>query len=303
MPLVLLLYALFASVFILAKFALQVTEPLFLIGVRMTLAGVLIALFLYGFQREKLRIKRKDLPHFILLGLTQIYLTNALEFWGLQYLTSFKTCFIYSLSPFASAFICWLAFSEKMNFKKGFGLVIGFLGFIPIFLYQTQEEVLSGALFSFSLAELAVMGAALSSVAGWILLKGLVFDKGYSPLLANGFAMGLGGVMALVHSFLRESWNPIPVTDLMSFILFGGALLIVSNLVCYNLYGYLLKRFSATFMSFAGFLTPLFTVLFGWIFLSEIPSTPFWISAIIVFSGLFLYYQEELVIKAPAQVS
>lgn len=303
MFLVLMLYALFASVFTLSKGALDTTEPFFLIGTRMTTAGLLMLGFLALFQPEKLKISKRDLTPLFLLGLLNIYLTNALEFWGLRYLTSFKTCFIYSLSPFASALIAWAFFKERMNVKKWMGLVIGFLGFIPIFLYQTQEEAISGSLFSFSWAELAVAGAALSSVVGWLLLKELIFDRGMSPLLANGFAMLLGGIGALAHSRMTESWDPLPVTDFPMFLFFGTALLIVSNLVAYNLYGHLLKRFSATFMSFAGFTTPLFTALFGWLFLDEVVALPFWISTFIVFIGLFLFYREELVFKGKAHVN
>lgn len=301
MFLVLALYALFASVFTFAKLALQVTEPLFLIGTRMTAAGLLMLLFLYFFRKNQLKIQKKDWTAFLLLGFLNIYLTNALEFWGLKYLTSFKTCFIYSLSPFASALLSWMAFSERMTMKKWMGLILGFVGFFPIFIYQTEAEAISGSWLSFSIAELAVVGAALSSVVGWILLKGLVFDKGYSPLLANGVAMLFGGTLALAHSSLIEPWDPVPVSDPLLFLTFAGILLVVSNLMAYNLYGVLLKRFSATFMSFAGFLTPLFAALFGWL-IGESISLPFWISSLVVFSGLFLFYQEELVRKAEQAV-
>lgn len=298
---VLILYGLFASVFTIAKLALQVTEPLFLIGARMTVAGLLMLSFLFFFRPKELRFKKEDAFALFFLGFMNIYLTNALEFWGLKYLTSFKTCFIYSLSPFASALLSWLAFAERMSVKKWGGLFIGFLGFTPIFLAQTTDEVLSGTFFSFSWAELAVMGAALSSVWGWVLLRGLVFDKGYSPIMANGVAMTLGGLMALIHSAGVENWDPLPVSDYARFIELGGALLIVSNLLGYNLYGALLKRFSATFMSFAGFLTPLFSALLGWLFLGETVAWPFWLSAAIVFTGLSLFYQEELfLLKRPA---
>ena len=72
------------------------------------------------------------------------------------------------------------------------------------------------------------------------------------------------------------------------------ALIIVSNLLAYNLYGALLKRFSATFLSFAGFSTPLITAFFGWAFIHETVSWGFIGCAVIVFIGLGLFYQEEL---------
>jgi drug/metabolite transporter (DMT)-like permease len=56
----------------------------------------------------------------------------------------------------------------------------------------------------------------------------------------------------------------------------------------------LLRRFTATFVSFAGFTTPLFTAILGWFFLGETVTMSFYLSTIVVFSGLYLFYQDEL---------
>ena len=80
----------------------------------------------------------------------------------------------------------------------------------------------------------------------------------------------------------------------MPFVECTIALIIISNFICYNLYGFLLKRFSATFLSFAGFITPLFSAFFGWFYLGELVPATFYASATVVFAGLFIFYQEEL---------
>ncbi len=301
MILVLVLYALFASIFTIGKTALEFSQPFFLIGTRMVLAGALILLYQWIFARDQLSIRKKDLWRVGVLGLIAIYLTNVCEFWGLQYLTSFKTCFIYSLSPFASAVLCYFLLKEKLTNKKWLGLIIGFVGFIPILMTQGGSEELSGQFFIFSWAEVAVIVAAVSSVYGWILLSQLM-KQGYSPLSVNGISMVLGGVLALIHSSLYEHWDPIPVMadKYLEFVECTVMLMVISNLLAYNMYGYLLKRFSATYMSFAGFTTPMFTVLFGWLFLGEVATAPFYISGVIVFIGLALFHQEELRLKYQA---
>lgn len=291
---VILLYALFASVFTIAKTGLEYSQPFFLVGSRMFLAGVLMLAYQYFFQREQFTFKKEHFWRVFRLALFNIYLTNVFEFWGLKYLTSFKTCFIYSLSPFVSALLSYFMFSEKMTGKKWLGLGIGFLGFLPILLNETAAEGETGHFFFLSWAEVAVMLAAICSVYGWILLKQLVQQNGYTPFMANGLSMLMGGALALTHSFFVEDWNPIPVTSYIPFLECGLLLILISNFICYNLYGYLLKRYSATFISFAGFTTPLFTALFGWLYLGEIVTWPFYLSAIIVFFGLFAFYQEEL---------
>lgn len=295
MILVLLLYTLFASIFTASKEALIHAKPLFLVGTRMMFAGAIMLIIQYVRKPETLRMGKPAWSKLLKLAFFNIYLTNVCEFWGLQYLTAFKTCFIYSLSPFVSALLSYLVFSEVLNKKKWLGLAIGFAGFIPILAVQTIQEESAGQLWIFSWAELAVIVAVFSSVYGWIILKQLVSTEKCSTLVANGFSMLIGGTVALCHSFAQETWDPIPITNFMPFFECTLFLIIISNGIGYNLYGHLLKRFSPTFMSFAGFaITPLVTALFGWIFHSEIATMSFYLSLGIVFVGLLIFYQEEL---------
>lgn len=294
MFLVVLLYALFASVFTIAKTGLEYAQPIFFVGSRMFVAGLLMLGYQYFFARDGFFIRKQDWLKVVALGLFNIYLTNIFEFWGLKYLTSFKTCFIYSLSPFVSALLSYFMFSEIMTPKKWLGLLIGFSGFIPILIAHTSDEDATGGLFFLSWAEISVMCAAVCGVYGWILLRKLVKEGGYSSFMANGLSMVIGGAAALTHSLATEQWDPIPVTEVLPFMECALLLIIISNLIAYNLYGYLLRHFTATFLSFAGFITPLFSAFFGWLYLGEVVTAPFYISAVIVFAGLFTFYQEEL---------
>lgn len=290
------MYAVWSSVFSLGKMTLQYCPPLFLTGARMFLAGLLLLGFLAIFKRSSFSLNRVQLFSILLLAFFSIYLTNALEFWGLQYLTAAKTCFIYSLSPFFAALFSYLHFNEKMNGRKWLGLGIGFLGFIPVLLTQTGSEELLNAFSFFSWPSLAIMGAALCSVYGWVILRLVVKDHAISPLMANGASMLFGGLLAFGHSFLVEGWNPLPFQlENISPVLKGTLLMtLVSNIICYNLYGFLLKRFTATFLSFIGLLSPIFASLNGLIFLNEPISWTILISTGIVSLGLWIVYHAEL---------
>jgi drug/metabolite transporter (DMT)-like permease len=221
----------------------------------------------------------------------------------LQYLTAFKTCFIYSLSPFLAALLSYFVFSEALSPKKWLGLFIGIAGISPVLIAQSSSEMQAGNFFIFSWPELALIVATLSSAYGWILLKQLVQENNFTPIMANGLSMLIGGVMALIHSGFVENWDPLPVTEFLPYFECAIALLVISNLICYNLYGSLLKRFSATFMSFAGFTTPVFTAILGWIFLGETITWLSVFSGIVVFFGLTVFYQDELnYVPKPAAV-
>jgi len=292
---VILLYALFASLFSLNKDTLNYSEPFFLIGSRMLFAGLLLVLHQFLFNRKNFNIKLPHLKYLFLLGFLNIYLTNIAEIWGLQQMVSAKACLIYSLSPFLAAIVAYFLLKERLTQKKWLGLCIGFMGLIPIFMSQSTSERTVNNMGFISLAEIALLTAVFCSVYGWTLLKKIISEYHYTPLLANGLSMTLGGILALMHSYISgEAWAPLPVTELKPFLQNTFWMCLISNIICYNLYGYLLKRYSATFMSFAGLITPFFASLFGWYFLGETITWHYFASIAIFSIGLTIFYQEEL---------
>ena len=183
-----------------------------------------------------------------------------------------------------------------MNSKKWIGMLIGFTGFIPVLTLQTGSEHLLKSFFLFSWPELAVMGAAIASVYGWVLLRLLVKNNQLSPLVANGFSMLIGGGMALTHSYFLDDWGPLPIIagGVIPFIQGTLILTFISNIICYNFYGYLLRKYTATFLSFVGLLSPIFASITGWLFLGEALSPVILLSTSIVILGLWIVYREEL---------
>ncbi len=294
--LVVVLYATWSSVFSLAKIALAFSPPIFLTGFRMLLASVLILGYLAIAKRSSFKVSLKQIISFAVLGFFSIYLTNILEFWGLQYLTAAKTCFIYSLSPFFAALFSYIHFREKMNTRKWLGMGIGLIGMVPVLVSQSGAEELLNAFSFLSWPSLAIMGAALASVYGWVLLRLLVKDSATSPMMANGASMLFGGALALTHSFFVDSWSPRPIVSgsFGSFLQITLLITLVSNIVCYNLYGMMLKRFTATFLSFMGLLSPIFASLHGWIFLGEPISWTIFLSTGVISLGLWIVYSAEL---------
>lgn len=293
---VVLMYGVWSSMFSLAKIALQYSPPIFLTGFRMLLGGAILIAYLLITKRSAFKLERKQWISIGCLAFFSIYLTNVLEFWALQYLTAAKACFIYSLSPFFAAFFSYLHFGETINRRKALGLGIGFLGIIPVLSLQTGGEELLNAFAIFSWPALAIIGAAMCSVYGWVLLRLIVKDHMVSPIMANGSSMLIGGMIAFGHSLFSEQWNPTPIVADTFIPFFGWILLMafISNILCYNLYGMMLKKFTATFLSFVGLLSPVFASLHGWVFLGEPLSWLIFLSTGIVCFGLWIVYSAEL---------
>lgn len=291
-----LLYATWSSFFVTGKMMLAFSTPLFLTATRMLLGGLLMVGYLLIRRRSEFKLTRSQWLSIGFLALFANFLTNILEFWGLQYLSAAKTCFIYSLSPFLAALFSYIHFREKMTKAKWIGLSLGFLGMTPVFMAQTGSEELLNAFAFFSWPTLAIVGASLFSVYGWVILRLVIKDNAVSPIMANGNSMLIGGAMALVASLLVDTWSPVPVVagKAGSFLTGTLGMTILYNIICYNVYGLMLKRFTATFLSFMGILSPIFASITAWLVLGESPSWQIFLSTGIVSIGLWIFYHAEL---------
>lgn len=311
MFLVILLYMLMASTFTFAKAALFYAPPILFIGVRMTLAGIMLLSYLWFRSPSHLRIERMHWHLIAQIILFHIYGAYILEFVGLRFVSSSKACLLYNLTPFITAFFSYLAFGTRLTSKQQIGLCIGFLGFIPMLFSASAQEMNSGSLLGISTGELLIIGSVCCAVQGWMVMKQLV-RSGYSPFAINGIGMLVGGLLAFITSLLVEgtphlvqqqgeltfplhTWlAQYSTSPLFMCTVYTILLIIIANIIGYNLYGYLLRTYSATFMSFAGFTAPLWAVVYGWLLLGETVTVWFFVSLSIVFYALYLFYQDEL---------
>jgi drug/metabolite transporter (DMT)-like permease len=290
---IVLLYALCASTFTISKWGLAYTAPLFFVAVRMILSGLLLGGYFvarYGIKFVNQISVRPEWFLFSQIVLFHIYLPYICDLCALTAISSVESAFIYNLSPFFSALFSYFWFNEHMTFKKWIGFGLGLAAFIPELFSGPVSELFS---FSHTIPRLMTLIAVISSSYGWIIVRSLV-KRGYSPIFINGFGMFFGGLASLLTSFMIESWTPFPVTQWVPFIQATILIIVVANILFYNLYGYLLEFYTATILSFAGFMCPLFAGLFGYIFLGETFSPLLLVSFCMVLIGLIIFYHEEL---------
>lgn len=294
MFLIVILYALFASSFTMGKALLGYTTPAFLLGSRMFIAGVILLTYQYFFAHEHFRFKKKHLFLYAQIVILGICITYYLRFWSLQYMASSKAAFLYNLAPFTTALYSYFFFQEKLTRLQWFGLAIGFFGLVPILISTSPSEAKFGEWFYLSWPEVTLLFSVATHSYSWVVVRKLIRDKSYSPMMVNGLSMTTGGFIALVGSLFFEGIFPVSGSPLWPFFVLLFLIILISNIICYNLYGYLLKKYTNTFLSFAGFLSPLFAAVYGWAFLQETITWHFYLSAVIVFIGLLLFYKDEI---------
>jgi drug/metabolite transporter (DMT)-like permease len=292
MTFIILLQALFATSFPIGKYLLNYAQPLFLSGTRFLLAGSILLAYQYRFSSINFTLKKKHLWIFAQIVFLGMYITYGLRLYALRELPIWKTSFFYNISPFLSALYAYFIFGERLSKKQWAGLMIGIFGMIPVLVSKSPAEATLSSFFSISYYEMALILSVSLHCYSWILIQKLIRYKNYPTSLVTGLSMACGGFLSLITSYIYE--GPFAISNPYNF--FSGLFLTVfiSNILCHNLYAELLKKYSATFLSFTSFLSPLFTALYGWAIFQEKISWHFYCSALIVLLGLYIFYQDEL---------
>ena len=298
MILILFMYSLFAASFTIAKILLSFLPPIFLIAVRMTIAG-LILLFMHCIMHKKLSIAQyhkiswrmiswSTIVWWVGFSIIHIVIPYVTEFIALESIAPSCSALIFNLTPFFSAFLSYVYFHELMTLKKWLGFLIGFFG-IAWFVQSQSVFCMDGNALAYGLVLISVFFGAL----GWIYVRILV-RSGYEPLLINGVAMLLAGLQSFGLAYVFEPLVQFDWSRLYLFLFWLTLIIILTNVIFYNLYAYLLKRYSVTLLSFMGCVIPLFTAFFDWLFLGIHVSHQFFFALLIAGFGVYLFYQEEL---------
>ena len=292
MLLVVLMYAVLAASFTVGKITLSYTNPYFLVGFRMVLAGSIFLLLQLLFNSKKFVLKKQDIGLFLYTSIFYIYLAFIPEYFALEKLSSSKVVILYSITPFIVAILAYFLAAEKLTRKKVIGMCIGLCGIIPILITHDLAG-LSRELFSVSIREVSLIVAIFAGAYGWFPVKKLM-GKGYSLPMINGITMLSGGVAALLTAFMIKGVFITHVFEWKPFLSWLLLLIFLANGIFYNLYGWLLNRYSFTLLSFAGFLCPIFGSLYGYYFLSEPITWHHFASLVLIGGGLSLFYSDEL---------
>lgn len=296
MFLVFVLYALLASTFIFSVEAVAYSQPVFLIGFRMIIAGCMLLGWQILKNKQALRVPRKDWGIFFKVSIFHIYLAFLLDFWSLQYLSALKANVIYATSPFVTALLAYFILKERLKPIQIIGMLVGTMSIIPVCLIPNAKACAGiGGLFSISLPELGLLGAVICSSYAWFIVKELM-NRGYGMVMINGIAMLVGGILSMITWLTKSSITGFipPVTNWPWFLVWIFALIVSANILFYNLYGWLLKYYSLTFIALAGFLSPSFGVMYEWLFMGGCITWHYAVSIGLVTLGLYIFYSGEL---------
>jgi len=295
MIIIILGFSLFAAAITANKFLLIFLSPAFFVAMRMICAGLLLFLIaVWRSKRLRFGYVKKDILTILLIALCTTFIPSFLKAYGLQYMVSSKSALIGALDPFVTAVYAYFLWSEKLTITKMIGMVVGFSGIVILLVTTSPLEEIAGSWGIISLPELTAFISMVVSRYGWIMARKLLRKNRYKPGELNAMLMMIGGTYSLILAFFLT----IPftfVTPLPSkFYWMFTFSVIVGNMIGYTIYTNFLKKYNLTLISLCGLSVPLFVHLYGPIILGEKLSLTFFISLVIVFTGMLIFQWDHI---------
>lgn len=236
----------------------------------------MVPLTLIHYRGNNLAIKWKDIPIFLGLSLSQVFVPNFLQNIGLEYTTASVSSVLQSTTPVFTLLLTLTLLKENIRWREITGVAIGLTGVV---LLSTGGNLanLSGSQFFGNILQVGVGASyAVSGIVGKVLLKK------YQPLyiVTMTFLLGGGLLTSFALVFERSEW---PVTLSNEVIL---ALLLLAFLYCLGLVSWynVLQRTRVFQLYVLLFLLPILAVVISVLVLSE----KFTLMDVI-FSGMVLF--------------
>ncbi|NEQ32197.1 MAG: EamA family transporter [Leptolyngbya sp. SIO4C5] len=205
--------------------------------------------------------------------------------------------------PLAVAVMARFLFGEQVGVFGWIGLGLGLVGIsllglpdewilnllqgIPFWQSWTPGSDMVGLLFQ--RGEWLMLLAALSMAVGTVLIRYVC--RHADPVMATGWHMILGSLPLVAWSAIAETgqWQQLSLTGWMAIAyatIFGSAL-------AYGIFFYLAAEGNLTSLSALTFLTPVFALLFGNLFLGELLSSVQWTGVAFTLVSICLINQRE----------
>jgi drug/metabolite transporter (DMT)-like permease len=286
------------------------TTPLFMAGVRLVPAGVLILIATAFISKPQPKGWAAWL-WIALFALVDGTLFQGFLAEGLVRTSAGLGSVMIDSQPLAVALMSLWLFQEHIGLWGWLGLAFGVIGIsliglpdeLILSLFSNQSfppSSISPLSFSFfESGQWLMLFAALSMAVGTVLIRYVC--RYADPVSATGWHMIIGGLPLWGISFFTESqqWQNLVISDWMALLyatVFGSA-------IAYGLFFYFASSGSLTSLSSLTFLTPVFALLFGNLLLNEVLSPLQWVGVCITLVSIYLINQRETLVQTNPKVA
>ena len=251
--LLILLGAVWGSAFMFIKISADDFGPILLVNLRLLLAGALFLPFLL--RKKYLAHFRSHFPGILILSI----FSNAFPFTMFSYAslgaTSNMLGILNGTTAFMTMVVAYFWLKESITPKQIFGIILGFLGILVLVNPANGSATLGASGF-------ALVGALSYSFSGVYIQK---YQLNANKFVLIGWAMLFGGLFLTPLSFFNLP-DQMPDNNAIAALLWLG---IVSTGIAYLGYIRLIEQIGAVRTSTVTYLLPVFSIIWGSIFLQE----------------------------------
>ena len=251
--LLILLGAVWGSAFMFIKISADDFGPILLVNLRLLLAGALFLPFLL--RKKYLAHFKSHFPGILILSI----FSNAFPFTMFSYAslgaTSNMLGILNGTTAFMTMVVAYFWLKESITPKQIFGIILGFLGILVLVNPANGSATLGASGF-------ALVGALSYSFSGVYIQK---YQLNANKFVLIGWAMLFGGLFLTPLSFFNLP-DQMPDNNAIAALLWLG---IVSTGIAYLGYIRLIEQIGAVRTSTVTYLLPVFSIIWGSIFLQE----------------------------------
>lgn len=255
-------------------------KPFGLNVIRVIVTTALFWLMLWWEKPEK-KIQKKDLPLFLLCGLTGVAINQLLFIKGLSMTYSTHGALLMLSTPIVITIVAFFFLKEMLSIGRIAGLLLGIGGATVLILAKEK----SGSGSNVLLGDLFIITNAISYSFYFVLVKPLILK--YSPLQVITWVFTMGSVFIIPvgwQEFVTAPWETFTSLNYaaIAFVVLGATFLAY----LFNIYG--LHHLNASATGAYIYLQPIFATVVAMIFLDEPFSWLKGISVLMIFTGVFL---------------
>jgi drug/metabolite transporter (DMT)-like permease len=282
------------------------TTPLFMAGMRLIPAGILVLIATAISKRQQPQTWQAW-AWILLFAIVDGTLFQGFLAAGLVRTTAGLGSVMIDSQPLAVAVLSAWLFKEQIGAIGICGLILGILGIscIGLPVEWLSQIATGGAISQVNVSGLFVGGASLQEIRGeWLMLLAALsmavgtvlipfITKHVDPVVATGWHMIIGGIPLAIGSFYLESdrWTAITSSDWIAI----GYSTIFGSAIAYGLFFYFAARGNLTSLSSLTFLTPVFALLFGGLFLGESLDLLQWCGVSLTIVSILLINQRDYI--------
>ena len=273
------LVVIWGSSFALSKIAIQDVDPNWVAALRLTLGGVVILGFAL-WHNQSPALVQKSWPKYLWLGVVGNALPFILISWGIQYTSSGVTGLLMGTIPlFVIVIAHFLLPDEKLNWRKAFGFILGFMGVV---ILMNPRQLINASFQGQELrGELAIILACLCYGIHSVTAKRMGFDKPFQQ--TSGILLAAAAV-ALLFAIFKNPYGleQLKFNSTLAIIGLGIFPTAISMVIVY----YLMEHIGPSAVSFTNYLVPIFALLLGAMAFNETLSWNIAIALLCILAGI-----------------